>query len=200
MSFRAVVFGATGATGRELVSELAHSDACSCVNAVTRREIKSDELPSVFPNIVAGSAEAKKIKVHPVDYERLKETAGDSCKADVAFCCLGTTQSEAGGRAGFTKVDLGYVAAAASVAREAGTVGHFALVTAQGVNRRYESGRPIPTRPAAHLRLMISLWTPIGGVFDRPTDSRLTDWVLFPISKTVDVTTVDRPRPAAALG
>mmetsp|Transcript_6687 Transcript_6687/g.16318 ORF Transcript_6687/g.16318 Transcript_6687/m.16318 type:complete len:238 (-) Transcript_6687:47-760(-) len=134
--FRAVVFGSTGATGRELVSELAHSDACSSVNAVTRREIKKEDLPKVFPNIVAGSPEAEKIRVHPVDYERLNETAGDSCKeVDVAFCCLGTTQSEAGGRAGFTKVDLGYVSAAAREAREAGSVNHFALVTAQGVNR-----------------------------------------------------------------
>jgi len=132
--FRAVVFGATGATGRELVSELAHSESCTSVNAVTRREIKKEDFPKVFPNISPQGVNKVKIKV--VDYERLSETIGDSCtSADVAFCCLGTTQSEAGGRAGFTKVDLDYTKAAAQECKKAGSISHFALVTAAGVNR-----------------------------------------------------------------
>merc|ERR1711904_174226 len=64
--FRAVVFGATGATGRELVSELAHSESCTSVNAVTRREIKKEDFPKVFPNISPQGVNKVKIKV--VDY------------------------------------------------------------------------------------------------------------------------------------
>jgi oxidoreductase len=130
-TFRAVVFGATGATGREVVRELAETATCSKVNAVSRREIQREEFDKVFPGI---SEEGKdKVSVKAVDFERFKDTIGDTCKeSDAAFCCLGTTQKDAGGRKGFTKVDLDYTVDAARECKEAG-VAHFALVTAAGV-------------------------------------------------------------------
>ena len=129
--FTAVVFGPTGATGRYMVKELAESAKCTQINALTRREIK--DFDATWPNI--SKEGRKKVNVQVVDYENLKGTIGSACKeADVAFCCLGTTQSEAGGKTQFTKVDLDYVANSAHQSKE-GNVGHFALVTAAGVFR-----------------------------------------------------------------
>ena len=128
-TFRATVFGSTGATGRDLVAELAASEHCTKVNAVTRREVKLEE---AFP----GTSEEtrKKIKVYPVDYENLKGTIGEATKADVAFCALGTTHGDAGGAKNFRRVDLDYVTECGKVCRAAG-IDHFHLVTAAGTMR-----------------------------------------------------------------
>lgn len=130
-TYRAVVFGATGATGREVVRELAESSTCSKVNAVSRRDVQREEFDKVFPGI---SELAKdKIFVKKVDWERFTESIGNTCKeSDAAFCCLGTTEKDAGGKKGFSRVDLDYTVEAARECKEAG-VSHFALVTAAGV-------------------------------------------------------------------
>ena len=128
--FRAAVFGSTGATGRELVRELAESKSCEKVHAITRRPV--EDLSQTFPGTTEESR--KKIVIFPVDFENLSETVGKAAEVDVAFCCLGTTHGDAGGAKGFRKVDLTYVLATGEVCRSAG-VSNFHLVTAAGVYR-----------------------------------------------------------------
>lgn len=69
-NYRAVVLGATGAIGRELVAHLAASKRCGTVVAVTRRQIDEGEFPTVFPNL-AVPGDAKKVEIAVVDFERL---------------------------------------------------------------------------------------------------------------------------------
>jgi uncharacterized protein YbjT (DUF2867 family) len=54
-------------------------------------------------------------------------------QADAAFCCLGTTMKQAGGKAAFRAVDLDGVAAFATAARAAGAR-FFGLVSAAGAD------------------------------------------------------------------
>lgn len=135
----AAVFGSTGATGRELVRELAHSKDIGRVNAITRRKIEanSEEWHAAFPGFHKGGdgdEHRRKVVVKVVDYEDLDGTLGDALKdVSVALCCLGTTHKDAGGREGFTKVDFEYVQAAA-IACKAAQVGHFALLTSSGTS------------------------------------------------------------------
>ncbi len=70
----AIVVGATGAVGRNLVQVLLHDDHYTKVTAFVRREMHvSDD----------------KLRVHVVDFER-PEGWRDLLRGDVLFCALGT--------------------------------------------------------------------------------------------------------------
>lgn len=109
----AVLFGATGLVGHALL-DLALADArVARLTAPTRRPL--------------GIAHAK--LENPVG----DIAAGVPAGTDVAFCCLGTTLKQAGGREGFRAVDHDLVLACARAARQAG-VPHFMVVSAMGAS------------------------------------------------------------------
>ncbi|KAF4723918.1 hypothetical protein FOZ63_002568 [Perkinsus olseni] len=98
----AVVAGATGATGRWVVSELLNSNVVTKVVAVTRNDIS--DAKSVFQQVkseedysklIVAPADWKKMAEKPEDaslperaLETIKSAAnGESC---IAFCCLGS--------------------------------------------------------------------------------------------------------------
>ncbi|KAL4124427.1 hypothetical protein PRIC2_008025 [Phytophthora ramorum] len=111
MGYVALVQGATGAVGRDLVAELVQSPSCAKVVALTRREIPVTSWGAAFPSM-------------------------DKVPADVnaAFSCLGTTRKDAGSAEAFRKVDLEYVAKFAELAKDAG-VPYFGLLTASNANK-----------------------------------------------------------------
>ncbi|KAL4451875.1 hypothetical protein ABPG75_007537 [Micractinium tetrahymenae] len=120
-SLHAVVLGATGAVGREVLGQLLVSPRWSSVTAEAPAQYKSQP-----------GFDAAKLKQVVVDMDRLEEQAGSAfAGADSVFCCLGTTRAAAGSAEAFKKVDLHYVEAAARAAAAAG-VPHFSLVSAQG--------------------------------------------------------------------
>ncbi|PSC69508.1 Oxidoreductase HTATIP2 [Micractinium conductrix] len=126
-ALHAVVLGATGAVGREVVGHLLASPRWGSVTAVGRRAV---EPPAAYKS--QPGYDASKLKQAVVDMDNLEEEAAPAfAGADSVFCCLGTTRSAAGTAAAFKKVDLDYVAAG-SRAAAAGGVPHFALVSAQG--------------------------------------------------------------------
>ncbi len=87
----AVVFGATGLVGIELVKQLLDNRDYSNVIAVTRRQLSISD-PKLEELIVD-------------DFSTLPELE-DKLKASVYFCCIGTTIATAGTQEAFRKVDL----------------------------------------------------------------------------------------------
>ncbi|KAF4317187.1 hypothetical protein BBO99_00008743 [Phytophthora kernoviae] len=134
MGFVALVQGATGAVGRDLVAELVDSASCSKVVALTRREIPETSWGETFPLMDVAAAQTK-LEIVPVDFEELhRDWKKIPEEVDAAFSCLGTTRKDAGSAEAFRKVDLEYVTTFAELAKEAG-VPYFGLLTASNANK-----------------------------------------------------------------
>ena len=116
MGKSALVLGATGVVGRELVRELCESWGYDEVWAWARREI--------------GFCHPK-LRARIIDFEGISDIAQH--KFDEIFCALGTTMKQAGSREAFLRVDVDYVYAAAKWGKAA-DVRRFALVSSPGAN------------------------------------------------------------------
>lgn len=113
-SLVALVAGATGLVGRELLRQLAAESRYAQVTALVRR---AATLP-------AG------VRTLTVDFDRL-DAAGDALRADHVFCALGTTIRTAGSQEAFRRVDFDYVVALAEATHKLGA-SHFLLVSSIG--------------------------------------------------------------------
>ena len=116
---RALLVGATGLVGREMLKLLVDEPACTRIIVLARRP-----LPSPPP----------KVEAHVVDFDHL-EAAASLVDADAVFCALGTTMRQAGSQERFRRVDYGYALAVARLARERGAR-QFLLVSALGADAR----------------------------------------------------------------
>ena len=117
----ALVLGASGETGGEVVRSLVDREEFTRVVIVTRRQLQ-------FPD---ESRYNEKIVQHIVDFDNLSSLHSEVFRGvDTAFCCLGTTRKIAGAE-GFVKVDHDYVLAAATLLKEAGCP-EFHLLTSTG--------------------------------------------------------------------
>ena len=113
----AIVAGATGLVGQELVRQLAADRTWREVRALVRRALPTE---SAGPPVVSVE----------VDYTRLEPPPAWSA-ADHVFCALGTTMRQAGSPAAFRQVDFEYPLALARAAQSRGAR-HFLLVSAVG--------------------------------------------------------------------
>lgn len=116
---KALVIGATGATGKDLVNQLLNDKDFEEVNVFVRKPIDIQD---------------NKLKVHVVDFEKPNEWK-DSVKGDVAFSCLGTTLKSAGSKEAQRKVDFDYQYEFAKAAKE-NEVDDYVLVSAYGANSK----------------------------------------------------------------
>lgn len=114
---KALVIGATGATGKDLVQKLLEDSEVQEVHAFVRR-------PLNFEN--------EKLKSHVVDFEN-PESWKDLVQGDVAFSCLGTTLKDAGSKEAQRKVDFDYQYNFAKAAKE-NNVEDYVLVSSYGAN------------------------------------------------------------------
>ena len=114
---KALVLGATGAVGRDLVDHLLHDEAFDAVEIFVRRHV-----PLSSP----------KLKTHVVDFDRVEEWH-HLLQGDVLFSCLGTTLKAAGSKDAQWKVDYTYQYEAARAARSNG-VECMALVSSIGAD------------------------------------------------------------------
>jgi len=96
------VFGATGATGRELVRQLAAIDGVT-VHAIVRRPPTAGERPPGVVDHVIPSLEPRQFPTLPA--------------LDAAFCALGTTIAKAGSQSAFAAIDHDLVVAAGAWAK-----------------------------------------------------------------------------------
>ena len=112
---KALIIGATGATGKDLVTQLLADDTYSEVHCFVRKP-----LTLTHP----------KLHTHVVDFET-PEAWADLLRGDVAFSCLGTTLAVAGSKEAQWRVDYDYQYAFAEHCRQNG-VPTFVLVSAAG--------------------------------------------------------------------
>ena len=89
---KALIIGATGATGKDLVTQLLADDTYSEVHCFVRKP-----LALTHP----------KLHAHVVDFET-PEAWADLLRGDVAFSCLGTTLAVAGSKEAQWRVDYDY--------------------------------------------------------------------------------------------
>lgn len=116
----AILAGASGLVGGEILDRLVGAAEYERVIVVTRRDL-------------GARVRHPKVKQALVDFERLDD-AGRGVHGDHVFCALGTTIRKAGSQAKFRQVDLEYPLALARVALARGA-GHFAIVSAMGASR-----------------------------------------------------------------
>lgn len=114
---KAVIIGATGATGRELLKLLMAAEEVEEVVALVRKPL---------------AVTHPKLQALVVDFDRIEDWASH-ISGDVAFSCLGTTLRAAGGKEAQYKVDFGYQYAFAQMAR-ANNVRTFVLVSSSGAS------------------------------------------------------------------
>ncbi len=114
---KALVIGATGAAGKDLVGQLLADDAFEKVDIFVRRP---------------GGWNSPKLTTHLVDFDKPEEWK-DLVSGDVLFSCLGTTLKAAGGPAAQWKVDYTYQYEVARAARENG-VPKYVLISSIGAD------------------------------------------------------------------
>ena len=114
---KALVIGATGATGKDLVSQLLTDKGYDEVNVFVRRPL---------------AVENPKLKTHIVNFDKPEEWK-DLVKGDVAFSCLGTTLKAAGSKEAQRKVDYDYQYHFAKAAKE-NEVEDYILVSSYGAH------------------------------------------------------------------
>lgn len=114
---KALVIGATGATGKDLVNQLCQDSDFDEIDIFVRR--RSD-----FHN--------EKVKAHLVDFDHPEEWK-HLVKGDVAFSCLGTTLKSAGSKENQKVIDYDYQFNFAKAAKE-NNVQDYILVSAYGAS------------------------------------------------------------------
>ncbi|MFC5406627.1 NAD(P)H-binding protein [Cohnella soli] len=117
----AIVAGATGLVGRELVKMLLNHPAYNRVVVLVRREI--------------GLSHPKLEERHIVFDRMEKEVEGELFKDADVFCSLGTTIKQAGSQEAFRRVDHDYPLSLGQIARQNGAA-RFIIVSAMGSSER----------------------------------------------------------------
>ena len=185
---KALVIGATGATGKDLVSQLLTDKGYDEVNVFVRRPL---------------AVENPKLKTHIVNFDKPDEWK-DLVKGDVAFSCLGTTLKTAGSKEAQRKVDYDYQYNFAKAAKE-NEVEDYILVSSYGANPKSKifysrmKGELEQSIKALHFNKLM-IFQP--GMLDRK-DSERTGEVLggkiIKFANKFGVLTQQKPLPTAVL-
>lgn len=112
---KALIIGATGATGKDLLTQLLEDDTYSEVHCFVRKPM---------------SLTHPKLHTHVVNFET-PEAWADLLHGDVAFSCLGTTLAVAGSKEAQWRIDYDYQYAFAWQCKANG-IPTFVLVSAAG--------------------------------------------------------------------
>ncbi|KAI8334474.1 hypothetical protein BD560DRAFT_414558 [Blakeslea trispora] len=127
----AMIFGATGAVGKELLKELLTTGKYDKVVSVGRRTV---ELDSTIPQ--------DKLEQKVVDFEHLEKDRAVFKGVSDVYCCLGTTRAAAGSADNFVKIDQTYVLKSAKLVAEENKTSddtlapvHFLYCSSGGANK-----------------------------------------------------------------
>lgn len=133
---KAILLGATGAVGRDLVRQLLQDDSVTELYLLVRR--------------IPEGLSSPKLRIQVLDFDQPDQWP-QLPEADVLFSCLGTTLRDAGSQAAQYRVDYGYQY---EVARRAAARGipHYILVSAWGAKA---SSRSFYTRMKGELEAAV---------------------------------------------
>lgn len=113
---KALLLGASGLTGGQMLKQLLQDDAYEQVIIYGRKSF-----PTTHPKLV------KKV----INFEKLNTAV----EVDEVFCCLGTTIKKAGSKKAFEEVDLKFPLKVAKLQKEAGS-SKFIVVSSMGADAR----------------------------------------------------------------
>ena len=113
----ALIAGATGLVGNEVLQQLIHGRQYHTISVLSRHEVETN---------------SKRVETIIVNYDQLKDE--DLPEADDVFCCLGTTMDKAGSKAAFRKVDYDYPLRIAEITHRRGAQ-QYLLVSAMGADK-----------------------------------------------------------------
>ncbi|PVG01940.1 hypothetical protein CPB86DRAFT_780816 [Serendipita vermifera] len=123
----AIIFGATGATGRHVLSYLLATKEFTKVGEYGRRVTPLDK-------IQGDDLDKSKLVQKTVDFETISEEQDLKQHWDVVYITLGTTRDAAGSAAAFEKIDRGYVIAASKAVKSSGSQ-RLVYVSVRGANK-----------------------------------------------------------------
>ncbi|MGB3850012.1 MAG: oxidoreductase [Tunicatimonas sp.] len=112
----ALIAGATGLVGNELLQQLIGGRQYHTISLLSRHEIETT---------------SKRVETIIVDYDQLTDEQIPA--VDDVFCCLGTTMNKAGSKEAFRKVDHDYPLRVAEITRRKGAQ-QYLLVSAMGAD------------------------------------------------------------------
>lgn len=115
----AVVIGATGLVGKQLVAQLLEHPSFTTVTVLTRRPL---------------GIQNPKLKEHIIDFDNLSEYQ-KNISGDVLFSCMGTTIKKAKTKENQYKIDFTYQYETAKIAANNG-VSNYVLVSSTGANSK----------------------------------------------------------------
>ena len=118
-NIHALILGATGSAGQELLDLILKDSSFSKVSIFVRRK------PSI---------EHEKLTTHEIDFSRLKDYKR-LIDGDILFSAFGTTLKDAGSKTQQYLVDYTYQYEFAKMASDIG-INHFSLVSSAGANER----------------------------------------------------------------
>ena len=139
-TFKAIMIGATGATGSHLLLQLLSNDKCVRITSISRRPSKIDKKNN------------KKLNEILIDnmYD-LSSTETAWKDNDVFFNCIGTTRTKAGSANKFLNIEFGISLEAAKMAFNA-NIPHACLISAKGVNHKIWG--PAFIHPLFYMKIM----------------------------------------------
>lgn len=118
-SLTAVVLGATGLVGEQLVQQLLNDTAFSKVRILVRRQVELSH---------------PKLEVEILNFDNIVEYRKKLGEGDCIFCCIGTTNKKVkGDKVAYRKIDFDIPVNAAKMGKDAGFT-HYLLVSAVGAN------------------------------------------------------------------
>lgn len=117
----ALVVGATGLVGKEIINYILSTDYYQQVKVLTRRKLEVQD--SRIEYIIVA------------DFDKLAEHQHELYANDY-YCALGTTIKQVGTKAKFTKVDYTYPVELAKIAQHAPNFKQYLVVTAAGSNAK----------------------------------------------------------------
>lgn len=119
--FKAIIIGATGATGRQLLKKLLDNNKCDQIITIGRKSSLNNQRHSKLKDIILP------------DLKNLSSTKQLWLGNDVFFNCIGTTRKIAGSAKEFFNVEVGISSEAAKMAFKA-KIPHVSLISAAGVD------------------------------------------------------------------